>query len=236
MFEGFDFVIASFSNRRHQNMSLFYGDTASALDNRKKFLSGLGIDSQALICTQQVHGGNIRMVNEREKGCGALSYTKALLDSDALVTTKKNLPLAVFTADCLSLFLLDPCTPAIGLLHAGWRSSQERIAAKTVRRLQKEFGSQPKELRAAFGPALRSCCYEVEKEFQRYFPASVFEKDATYYFDLIHSNKKQLLASGMKEKNIFDSGICTSCQNKDYFSYRKEGRLCGRIISVMMLK
>jgi len=217
-------------------MSLFYGDTKDALKNREGFLREIGIDYRSLVSGQQVHKSGIKYVKEEDKGKGALSYATAIADTDALVTNKKNLPLAVFTADCLSIFLYDPKTPAIGLVHAGWRSTKENIAAKTIRLMQKEFDTHSPDLSVSFGPAIRSCCYEVGRDFSNFFPDSVIERNSRYYLDLVRINKKQILDLGAREANIFDAGRCTYCQNEDFFSYRREGKSCGRMISVIILR
>jgi hypothetical protein len=225
-----------FSSRSAGNMSLVYGDTHDALANRKVFLNNFSIDYSSLVSAKQVHGSNISYARAGYIGKGALSYADAIIDTDALITDIKNLPLAIFTADCLSLFLYDPKRPAVGLIHAGWQGTRGNIAAKTLKLMQKEFNTDAKDVSVGFGPAIRACCYAVKEEFRKFFPEDLTQRDGHYYFDLASVNKKQLLSLGVKEKNIFDAKICTSCQNADFFSCRKEGSSCGRMISVMMLK
>jgi YfiH family protein len=208
-------IVCTFSNRHHGNMSLFYGDTATSLDNRKKFLTGLGIDWLNLVCAKQVHGAHVDCIEEKDKGRGALKDTNSIPDTDAFITDKKNIPLAIFTADCLSVFLYEPQKEVAGLVHAGWRSTQEKILFETIKLMQEKFNIETKYLIAGFGPGIRECCYEV---------------------NLLNLNKEQLFSLGVSEANIFDSQICTACQNKEYFSYRKEGSSCGRMMSVIMLK
>lgn len=229
-------VICAFSSRRNGNTSLCYGQTQDSLKNRKDFLSNLGINCQDLVCAKQVHASQIRYVKESDKGKGALSYDDCLTDTDALVTDRQNLALAVFSADCLSVFLYDPRRPAVGLIHAGWRSTKENLATKTLQLMQKEFNTRLEDMYIGFGPAIRSCCYEVEKKFMDFFSAGIIERNNRYYLDLVQINKKQVLGLGVKERNIFDTQVCTSCRNEDFFSFRKEGNSCGRIMSVIMLK
>jgi hypothetical protein len=217
-------------------MSFTYGDTTHSLENRKEFLASLGIDYRNLVCAKQVHSNKVAYVCEKDRGKGALSYGSAIADTDALITDRKNLPLAIFTADCLSIFLYDAKTAGIGLVHAGWRSTREKITTKTVKFMQKKFNTRPADLYVGFGPAIRDCCYEVGKEFQKYFTYGLKLQDARYYLDLVAINKKQLLDLGVPELNLYDSCTCTSCQNDALFSFRKEGDSCGRMMSVMMLK
>lgn len=229
-------LICAFSSRHLGNMSLCYGNTESSLKNRKDFLNSLGISYQDLVCARQVHGSRIRYVKESDRGKGALNYNDSLVDTDALVTDQRNLPLAVFSADCLSIFLYAPKIPAIGLVHAGWRSTKEKIVIKTLQIMQKEFNMHIEDISVGFGPAIRSCCYEVEKKFKDFFSDDLIKRNNHCYLDLVRINKKQVLDLGVKEHNISDAQICTSCQNSDFFSFRKEGNSCGRIMSVIMLK
>ncbi len=230
-------LLCAFSTRILGNMSLFYGDTHDALENRKNFLKGLDIDYRDLVCTKQVHGSAARYIQDKDTGKGALSYDNAISDIDALITDKKNVPLSIFTADCLSVFLYDSKTPGIGLVHAGWRSSKENITRKTVKSMQEKFNTEVEDLYVSFGPAIRDCCYEVGGELTDFFaPEYLIKKDKRYYLDLVGINKKQLLGLGVKDKNIYDSKICTVCRGEDFFSYRKEGSSCSRMMSVMMLR
>ncbi|MCU0652520.1 MAG: peptidoglycan editing factor PgeF [Candidatus Omnitrophica bacterium] len=217
-------------------MSFTYGDIRDALADRRGFLSTAGIDYKAIVAASQVHASNVVCVSEKDKGRGALSADTAIPDTDALITNVKRLPLAVFTADCLPVFLYDPFQKVIGIVHAGWRGSKDKISVKAVQLMCDKFHCSPENLLLGFGPALRSCCYEVGREFKNYFPEGIIEKGNRMYCDLSGINRRQLLDSGIKEKNISDSGNCTSCKNFKYFSFRKEGDSSGRMISVIMLK
>ncbi len=229
-------LIWAFSHRQDQNMSLVYGDTANSLKARENFLSGLGINYADLVCAKQVHASKVRYVREEDRGRGALFYDTAFSDTDAFVTDKMNLPLAVFTADCLSVFLYAQEIPAIGLAHAGWRSSRENIVMKTVKLMQDKFKVKPRKLFARFGPGIRDCCYEVGEDFRQFFSRGLKNRGQRYYLDLASINQQQLLDCGIPKDNIFDGKICTSCQNHEFFSYRREGKSCGRMMSVIMLK
>lgn len=217
-------------------MSLVHGEAKDSVNNRKDFLGKLGVDYRELVCARQIHGERVSFVVEKDKGSGSLLEENSILGTDALITNKRNLPLAVFTADCLSIFLYDSGNHAIGLIHAGWKSSQKKITVKAVELMREKFNTQAADLVAGFGPAIRDCCYEVGEEFSGYFREEITERDKRYYLNLAGINRKQLLGLGIKEKNIFDPGICTSCRNAEFFSYRKEGKACGRMMSVMMLK
>lgn len=229
-------VVCSFSTRSHGNMSFSHGNTKGCLDNRKKFLSGLGIDHLSLVCAKQAHGDCVRYVNAADEGSGALADDNSIPNTDGFITDVRKLPLAVFTADCLSVFLYDPVRPAIGLIHAGWRSSKENILRKAVDLMVAKFNTKVSELIAGFGPSIGDCCYEVSAEFKGYFPTEITEKSGRLFLDLRLVNKRQLTASGLKEENISDNKFCTHCESDNFFSFRREGRDTGRLLSVMMLK
>ncbi len=215
-------IVCAINTRHAGNMSLSYGDTKDVLINRKAFLESLGIDYLNLSCAKQAHGANVKFVKAEDKGKGALSYATAIADTDAFITDTTGLAVAIFTADCLPVFLYDPLTPAIGLAHAGWRSTKESICAKTVELMKRQFNTKVSTLYVSFGPAIRHCCYEVGPEFNDFFASGVIGKASRYYLDLIGVNKGQLLEAGVKEDNIFDAQVCTHCQTGNFFSYRKE--------------
>ncbi len=224
------------TSRKPGNMSFVYGQAQGALHNRKIFLDGLGIDYRDLVCAKQVHGACIRVAGEPDKGKGVLGFDTALDDTDALLTDKRNLPLAIFTADCLPIFLFDPQRPAVGLVHAGRRGTEQEIALKSIRLMQDKFNSRPEELYVGFGPAIRDCCYEIGVDLKDNFNYGLKMKDNRYYLDLISINNKQILESGVKHNHISDCKICTSCRQDEFFSYRRHGSACGRMISVIMLR
>lgn len=229
-------IICAFSSRSCGNMSLNYADTKDSLGNRKKFLAGLGIDYRDLVCAKQIHSNRIQLAKSDNKGRGAQSYGDSLADTDGLLTDKKNLPLAIFSADCLSMFLYEPKKQVIGLLHAGWKGARDNIAQAAVSLMKQAFNIEPAQLYIGLGPAIRGCCYEVGEEFGSIFPAELTAKGGRKFLDLARINKERFLREGVKQENIFDSNICTSCRNREYFSYRKEGALSGRVMSVIMLK
>lgn len=229
-------IVSAYSNCSFGNMSLSYGDTTKSLRNREVFLTGLGIDFRDLVCAKQIHSDRVRYITEKDKGSGAKSCEASIPDTDAFVTDKKNIPLAIFTADCLSIFLYDAAGPAIGIIHAGWRSTKEGIAAKTVKAMRELFSTYPNDLAVFFGPCIRSCCYEVGKGFDSFFANSIIRRDGRFFLDLAGQNRDELLGLGVKEQNIFDSNICTFCRSDEFFSFRKDSDACGRSMSVIMLK
>lgn len=235
MFDASFPLITSFSNRS-RNLGFVNNTPEQIRDNRREFLAPLGINSNDLVCCQQVHAGNVACVDETQRGRGALNLQEAIKDVDGLITNVKNLPLAVFTADCIPVFLYEPNKNVAGVLHASWRSSKDKICINAVRLMKDKFGINPSGLWVGLGPSIRECCYEVDEEFKEYFGDSLLKRDGRLYLDLVDVNKRQLKGSGVREERVLDSGICTVCRNDEFFSFRKEGSLAGRMISVIMLK
>ena len=180
---------------------------------------------------------NVRQVHGRRVVVGSPKYSQKTVVSkaDAVVTNIPQLPIAVRTADCLSVFIFDPRHKAIGVAHAGWKGTHKQIVPNAIRMMTKKFGSQAADLKIAFGPSIRACCYQVGREFKRYFPKEIKETPKGLYLNLPLVNKRQLTRLGVKRKNILDESDCTFC-NEKFFSFRRQGEKAGRMISAMMLK
>lgn len=178
---------------------------------------------------QQIHGKRVILAKKKD-----FNNQKSIPKADALVTNEKGVVLAVRTADCIPLFLFDPKNKALGLIHGGWRSIKKEIVAVTIKIMTVKYKTRSKDLKVAFGPSIRACCFEVEKSFLKKFPTSAVEKNGKYYVDLVSVAKKQLKGLGVQQKNIFDVKICTCC-NHQFFSFRRGDTSSGRIASVAVL-
>ncbi len=217
-------------------MSPAGADSGRSIDNRRSFLEGLGISWQHLVCAKQVHGGNIRIVSAPDTGKGALRFDDAIDDTDAFITDQRQIPMAIFTADCLPVFFYAPKRKVAAIAHAGWRSSYKGISAKVVCAMREVFAVAPGELLVWFGPSIRSCCYEVGGDFIKYFPGSLVERNGSCYLDLVRVNIDQAVREGVAETNIDPQSPCTYCCGDKFFSFRRQGVSCGRGMSVIMLK
>jgi YfiH family protein len=188
----------------------------------------LGIKEGNLVVPHQEHKGKADLVNE--------SNRKKPFSCDALIASEPHIALGVLTADCLSLFLYDPKHAAVGIVHAGWRSSGLGIVKNCIEMMKGKFLTEPEYLKVAIGPGMRRCCFEVKADLLEHFPGYIEKREDTLFLDPIATNVKQLEFLGVKEENIIDSGICSACHRNKFFSYRHEGDSAGRIISVIMLK
>ena len=132
--------------------------------NRAAFLREIEATSKGdlwpIITLRQVHSDLIHRVRK-------VPETHPV--GDGLITGTPGLVIAVQTADCLPVLLVDPKRKAVGAFHAGWRGTLKRIVQKGVGEIRKEFGSEPQNLVAALGPAIHACCYQVGKEVKEKF-------------------------------------------------------------------
>jgi YfiH family protein len=145
---------------------------------------------------------------------------------DALLENTPGAVVAVKTADCIPLLLVDPGHRAVAAVHAGWRGTVAGIARSAVAALGAQFGSRTGDLRAAIGPAIGKCCYEVGPEV-----AARFGVDGRAHIDLAETVRRQLEAAGVGGQRIYMSGLCTQCRAGEFHSFRRDGAAAGRLYS-----
>jgi YfiH family protein len=150
---------------RSLNLGFTRDDSRRAVEqNRATFLRQLGAVRKGrelpLITVRQVHSDLIHCVSE---------IAQPALTGDGLMTQTPDLLLAILTADCLPIILVDTKRRAVGVFHAGWRGTVKRIAEKGVGEMQRCFGTRPGDLKAAIGPGVHGCCYAVGRELRTQF-------------------------------------------------------------------
>lgn len=212
------------------------------IKNRQLFAAALDIDLGRIVVPKQVHGNTVRVVTEMDAGCGSMSSVSTVAEVDALITNVPNLPLALHFADCVSIFFLDPVNKAIGMAHAGWKGTAAKIVTATVEAMMSEFGSDPKTMLAAIGPAIGRCCFEVAEDAAKpLFQAFPYDErvlkqlsTAKWRADLKTANLMLLIEAGFEDRNIAISEKCTSCNGHEFFSYRRDGET-GRMGGWMSL-
>ena len=133
---------------------------ASVERNRVAFSREVTSGSWPLVTLRQVHSDTIRFVE---------APSKPQLVGDGLVTSTPGLLMAIQTADCLPIILVDPKRHAVGVFHAGWRGTVKRIVEKGVGEMRRRFGTRPRDLKVAIGPGIHACCYQVGKEVREQF-------------------------------------------------------------------
>jgi YfiH family protein len=139
--------------------------------NRQKFFSAIGAGKMRPVLLRQIHSDIVHPV-----GAAGMPQGEHAPPGDALITCERGVLLAVQTADCIPILLADTKNHAVAAIHSGWRGTAQRIAEKTLGRMQMEFGTRPQDVIAAIGPGIGQCCYEVGheviKEFAATFPAA----------------------------------------------------------------
>ena len=227
----------SVNNAYGFSLALHTGEEAEEIIQNRELVSQMLENNGKLhfIVAEQTHSEHIEVIKKSEtRGWGSLK--DAIADCDALVTDLKDVVLTILTADCVPILLYDKEKKVVAAVHAGWKGTKAEIAAKTVRRMQAVFGSEPEDIVAGIAPSIGRCCYEVGEEVAKHFfdlPEGYTQKGEKYMLDLPYINKYQLLESGLKEEHIEMSGICTACETERFFSYRKEQGCSGRFMSMI---
>ena len=164
--------------------------------------------------------------------------TGVLGEGDALLENTPGSAVAVKTADCIPILLIDRGRRAVAAVHAGWRGTVAEIVRKAVEQMRRQFGSEPAALEAAIGPGIGRCCYEVGPEVAAYFPQSKLEtgRDGRARVDLAEANRRQLMALGLDSARIYISGLCTMCLPGEFHSYRRDKQDAGRMFSFAGLR
>jgi YfiH family protein len=136
------------------------------LQNRTKFFAALGASKMRVVALRQIHSDIVQLI-------GATQVPKGdqALQGDALITREPGVLLTIQTADCIPILLADTRLRAVAAIHSGWRGTAQRIAEKTLGRMQMEFGTRPQDVIAALGPGIGGCCYEVGHEVVKEFTA-----------------------------------------------------------------
>ena len=195
-----------------------------------------------VVTGHQVHGTEIAEVKD------AGTTREQLEGFDALVTDVRGCAIGVRTADCIPVLLHDPAHHAIAAIHSGWKGTLNRISQKTIFRMRTLYGTRPEDLRAVIGPGICRRCFQVGDEVVNYFKDNGIDIHPIYswdgpkaenmkgghHLDLVEENRLLLIESGVPAANIHVSGICTY-EDARFFSARREGAACGRIINAIKL-
>ena len=192
-FERLSWLVHGFSTRLHGFSQLYRGkslnlgfthdDAREAVErNRAAFLRAIGAKGWPLVTARQVHSDLVLRVED------APAHPPT---GDALVTNTPGLVLAVKTADCLPVLLVDRKRRAVAAIHAGWRGMVKRIVEKTVGVLRREYGADPADLQAAIGPGIAACCYGVGDEVREAFESQFAYAGELFHEVMVHDELKE---------------------------------------------
>jgi YfiH family protein len=152
-----------------RNRTAFLHELTAASNRRK---GRAGPQPWPLLTLRQVHSDVIHFID---------GPPKSQLPGDGQITATPGLLLGIQTADCLPVILVDPKHRAVSVFHAGWRGTLKRIVEKGVGEMHRHFGTRPRDLKAAIGPGIHSCCYQVGMEVREQF-----ESQFSYAAKLFH--------------------------------------------------
>jgi hypothetical protein len=229
-------VIHAFSTRRGERNDFSLGPVDSPNPmvhvNRARFLAAIGAPGWPIMKLKQIHSGAIIDIDDT-------STASEAVPGDAVVTSLRGVALAVQSADCVPILIADDEGRAVAAIHAGWRGTAACIAQSAVVRCIEKFRLRPERLRAAIGPHISVCCYEVGEEVVHMIgsPGAVERRKEWLkpHLNLASANLKQLLEAGIPETQIETSTLCTKCREDLFHSYRRDGKRTGYLLSVIGL-
>ena len=166
----------------------------------------VGVGDLPLLTAQQIHGNKIAVVDQ------PVANDKEFAGCDGLITNQHKIALGIHVADCCAVYIVDPKTPAIGLVHSGKKGTEQAIAAKAIEQMRENFGSNPADLIIQLSPCIRPPHYEID------FAATIVEQ-----------------CRGAGVEKIHASSACTACDVARYYSYRAEKGKTGRMLALLGL-
>lgn len=185
-------------------------DKAEALTRldgiHRKIRGERGLADMPFVTAQQVHGNEIGVVDS------AISGNKCFENCDGLVTDQLGVCLGIYVADCCAVFLVDPVRRVIGLAHSGKKGTELGVVASAIERMTSQFGSHASHLVVQLSPCIRPPHYEID------FAAEIVRQ-----------------CRDLGVMSVHDSGVCTACDLKRYYSYRAEKGRTGRMLAFLAL-
>ena len=218
------------------NLGLSSGDTEEKVaENRKIVLEHFQKTQEQTCAFHQIHSDKI------------LSADASWFEhqADASITDDPNLFLVVSVADCMPVLFHDPIKKVVGAAHCGWRGTVQGIAAKTIQKMQDDYGCAVGDIQVAMGMGIRQESYQVGEEviaeFREagYSQADVASVDESskgkFRLDVAAANRIQLLDKGIQADNLWDSGLDTFTDSDRFYSHRRDKGLTGRHWAVIHL-
>lgn len=216
------------------NLGLTSGDErTNVLSNRRILEKALGFYPEE----------NIWLDHGREVYVAAGGDRDDKPHADAVITRLNGLPLTIFYADCVPIYILDRKNRAIGLAHGGWRGTVKDVAGNTIERMTREFGTDPADCLVGIGPSIGPCCFLVDEDVANLFLGTFAEwKDLVrkisnnkWSIDLWSLNQRLLISRGVSGENISICALCTSCNRELFYSYRRDRGNTGRMAAFITL-
>ena len=193
--------------------------------------------SKEIFLVKQIHSNKFIFLNKNS------NIKSRSVNADAIITEKKNFPIAILTADCVPLLIFDKRRRMIAAIHAGWRGAYNGIIQKVIRFMLSK-GCKKEDMVVAIGPSISIKSYEVKKQFKSKFikkdkkNIKFFKsKNNKIYFDLPGYAKKQVKLNQIENINLLN--IDTFNKKNNFFSARRSLKLnhndYGRNISIIVI-
>jgi len=190
----------------------------------KRFLDEGDIAARKIVVLEQIHSINVVIPDELHLG-----DVEILEEADGVVTRERGVLLTVRVADCIPILFFDPIAGIIGAAHNGWRGSVKNLMKHIIEKMV-GLGAQVKNIRVSLGPGIGECCYTVDIDRYVLFMEEVerFEKlifrphGEGFHLNLTRLNYELALENGIQKNNIEYFPFCTSCDNRRFFSYRRQ--------------
>lgn len=218
--------------------------------------ASLGVPRERLLLIRQVHGTSVAVVRRGQSTGGGQStsggQSTARVDAaghrpeaDIIITDDPSVAIGVRVADCVPVLAFDRRTGAVGAAHAGWRGTAAGAASQAVSALHEHFGSEPRDLIVAIGPALGPCCAEVGADVVDAFRAAGADDEtmARWFarggtngkaiIDLWRANHDQVERAGVRPDAVFVAGLCTKTHGERFHSYRAHRERAGRLLAAI---
>ncbi|HTU03044.1 MAG TPA: peptidoglycan editing factor PgeF, partial [Candidatus Sulfotelmatobacter sp.] len=219
-------------------------DPAAVQENRRRFFGRFDLELDRVVRVKQVHGDQVLVVDAplaRRPG-----FPSMLIEEparyDAMITNLAGFALVVSTADCVPILIHDRVTEVIAAVHAGWRGTARRIAAKALAAMEAVYDVSPLNCHVAIGPAIQQCCYEVDQPVKEVLAAAVVgdpglvrSRPGHWLADLPGANRDILHEAGVPLENIENIGLCTACRPDLFFSHRRDRGRTGRMMNFILV-
>ncbi len=228
------------------NFSFHQGDEAENVRANWAALSrAFGIAPERFLTVRQVHGNRVWVIDDAESMpvSGGGDAGEDAPRRDAIVTNRPGIAIGVKTADCVPVLIADPVRRVIAAVHAGWQGTSRRIVEQVCAALEARFSCRREDLRAAIGPAIGPCCYEVDdrvREAMAGLPGlerifSPRETPGHWRLDLALANRLQLRNAGVPASRVAAANLCTACRPDLFFSHRGSGGKTGRHFNFLLM-
>lgn len=215
---------------KNSNTTNYDRDFGKVRKNEKYLMKSItGVATDKIFFLNQMHEDQIiKAVIPTE------NRTPFIGNADALITERKSFVLVIRTADCVPVILYDKENASIAAIHSGWRSTEKKITTKTIKKMQQEYQTNSKKLKAYILPAISKAAYQVSEDVAEKFTGHFSKEEDGYYLDLVSAIEEELLNAGLQNENIHLSGDCTFLNNDKFFSHRKGEK--GRNLNFVYLK